>query len=342
MLAKEKTSIRGVARAMLLGSFDSLLLDLDGVVYLGQVPVEHAVEAVNRAMELSKVGYMTNNSSRTPEAISKQLTEFGIATTPEQIVGSARAGAALLAQRIPAGSKVLVVGGEGLRVECEARGFQLVSSSSDGPAAVIQGFSPDISWRDLAQASYAIQNGAIWIATNQDWTIPLESGIAPGNGTLVGAIHTAVGILPDFAGKPFAPIFEKSMEQLDIKRPLMVGDRLDTDIRGANAFGMASAVVLTGIATRKELIGAKPEDRPHFILQDLRGLFEKYPKLRKTKRGVSCNKSEVEKLGDKIVLISGDPASLDTLRAATELIWNCGVPIYALDVEPALYLEVRK
>jgi HAD superfamily hydrolase (TIGR01450 family) len=326
---------------MLLDSFDSLLLDLDGVVYLGQDPVVHAVEAVNRAQLATKVGYVTNNSSRTPDAIAKQLRAFGIATSPEQIVGSARAGARLLAQRIPAGSKVLVVGGEGLRFECESLGFKLVTSSADKPVAVIQGFSPDVSWRDLAQASFAIQNGAVWIATNQDWTIPLEAGIAPGNGTLVGAVHTAVGILPDFAGKPFRPIFEQAMTQLEIKKPLMVGDRIDTDIRGAKAFGISSAVVMTGIASRKELIGAKPEDRPDFILNDLRGLFEKYPKLKKTKRGVSCNQSEVEKLGDKIVLISGDPGSLDSLRAATELIWNCKVPIYALQVEAALYQEAK-
>lgn len=336
------TLTRDVAGAMLLDSFDSLLLDLDGVVYLGAEPVLHAVESVNRASLKTRVGYVTNNSSRTPDAIANQLSGFGISTLPSQIVGSARAGAVLLAQRVPAGSKVLVVGGEGLRFECEALGFELVSASSEVPAAVIQGFSPDVSWRELAEASYAIQNGAIWIATNQDWTIPLEAGIAPGNGTLVGAVHTAVGILPDFAGKPFRPIFEQAMTQLGISRPLMIGDRIDTDIRGAKGFGIASAVVMTGIASRKELIGAKPEDRPDFILQDLRGLFEKYPKLKKTKRGVSCNNSEVEKLGDRVVLISGDPASLDTLRAATELIWNCGVPIYALDVEPALYQEVTK
>jgi glycerol-1-phosphatase len=325
--------------AMLLANYDSLLLDLDGVVYRGQAAVPNAVEAINRAASTHKIGYVTNNSSRTPSAITDQLIAFGLNASQAQIVGSARAGAKLLLDRIPKGSKVLVVGGEGLRSECQAVGFELVESSADGPAAVIQGFSPDISWRDLAQASFAVQNGAIWIATNQDWTIPLEAGIAPGNGTLVGAVHTAVGILPDFAGKPFAPIFEQAMNQLEIAKPLMVGDRIDTDIRGAREFGIDSAVVMTGIATRKELIGAKKEDRPDFILEDLRGLFQEYPKLKQTKRGVKCNKSQVEKLGNKIVLVSGDPTSIDTLRAATELIWNCGTPIYGLDVEPALYEE---
>ena len=322
---------------MLLANYDSLLLDLDGVVYRGGEAVPHAVEAINSAAQRLKIGYVTNNSSRTPQAIAGQLNGFGLSVLEQQIVGSARAGAKLLLGRVPNGSKVLVVGGEGLRAECLAVGFEIVSSSSDKPVAVIQGFSPDISWKDLAQASFAIQNGAIWIATDQDWTIPLEAGIAPGNGTLVGAVHTAVGILPDFAGKPFPPIFEQALEQLDISKPLMIGDRIDTDIRGANAVGMDSAVVLTGIATKKELIGAKPEDRPTFIFDDLRGLFETYPKIKETKRGVKCNKSEVQKLGNKIVLVSGDPGSIDTLRAATQLIWNCGTPIYGLDVEPVLY-----
>lgn len=322
---------------MLLDEFDSLLLDLDGVVYLGQQAVPNAVEAINRAQKSHVIGYITNNSSRTPMAIAEQLRGFGLDVDPGQIVGSARAGAKLLASRIPAGSKVLVVGGEGLRYECIEAGFEVVSSAKDEPDAVIQGFAPDVSWKDLAQASFAVQNGAIWIATNQDWTIPLEAGIAPGNGTLVGAVHTAVGILPDFAGKPFRPIFDQAFEQLGVKRPLMIGDRIDTDIRGAKAVGIRSACVLTGIATRKELIGAKPEDRPDFIIGDLSELFERYPAIKKTKRGYESGKSLVELLGNKVVLVDGKPTEVNTLRAATSVVWNAGVPIYGLDIEPALY-----
>ncbi|MEL0317069.1 MAG: HAD family hydrolase, partial [Aquiluna sp.] len=196
---------------MLADNYDSLLLDLDGVVYRGKAAVPGAVEAINRAQEMGKqVAYITNNASRTPESIAKQLVELGIPAEPGQIVGAARAGAKLLASKIPAGSKVLVVGGEGLRVEVENLGFSVVGSVDDAPAAVIQGFSPDVGWKELAEAAFAIQAGAVWVATNQDWTLPLEKGIAPGNGTLVGAVHTAAGILPEFAGKPFAPIFEEA------------------------------------------------------------------------------------------------------------------------------------
>ena len=329
---------RGEALEVLVSSFDSVLLDLDGVVYQGELAVTKAVESVNKLQGLDiKVGYITNNSSRRAETIAEQLTSFGIATTPNQIVGSARAGAKLLAEKIPAGQSVLVVGGDGLRHEVSESGFRVVDKASDSPAAVIQGFSKDVSWRELAEASFAIQNGAIWVATNQDWTIPVEQGIAPGNGTLVGAVHTAVGILPDFAGKPFRPIFDQALAQLQIQSPIMVGDRLDTDIRGARKAGMKSAVVLTGIATRKELLAAKPEDRPDYILEDLSGLLVDYVEPKSTKHGVKVGQANIELLADKLVVISGDPRSLDALKAACHLIWNCGKPIYALDVPQSLY-----
>lgn len=324
--------------ARLVDAYDSLLLDLDGVVYLGAQAVAHAIESINTAQAQGlKIGYLTNNASRKPETIATQLEGFGLSVQPDEVIGSARAAVKMLSERIPAGSKVLVVGGEGLTSEVEAAGFELVLSASDSPAAVIQGFSPDVGWKHLADAAYAIQAGAIWVATNQDWTIPREQGIAPGNGTLVSAVHTAVGILPDFAGKPFRPIFDSAVSQLSISRPLMIGDRLDTDIRGGVGFGIDTACVLTGIASRKDLIGARPEDRPTFILEDLRQLFEPYPQTKQTKRGVKLGKTVVELVGNKVLVIEGDPRSLEALRAACTLIWNCGTPIYGLDVEAALY-----
>ena len=321
---------------MLLDSYDSLLLDLDGVVYRGKEAIPGAMEAINRAQELGKkVAYITNNASRTPEQITEQLIGFGIKAAAGQIIGAARAGAKLLATKIPPGSKVLVVGGEGLRVEIANLGFQIVEHAAEDPAGVIQGFSPDVGWKQLAQAAFAIQSGAVWVATNQDWTLPLERGIAPGNGTLVGAVHTAVGILPEFAGKPFRPIFDAAKE-LGFSKPLVVGDRLDTDIKGAIGAGMDSACVMTGIATRKELLGAKSDERPRFILENLMGIFESYEEPVKTKRGFKLRAAEVELLGDRVVSISPEAGSLDSLRAATRLIWDSGRPIYGLDVDSDL------
>ena len=322
---------------MLIDRFDSLFLDLDGVVYRGAAAIPGAVAAIKRAADLGKkIAYITNNASRTPQAIADQLSGYGLEADAQQIIGSAAAGVRLLATKVPAGSKVLVVGGEGLRKETLEAGFELVSDAAAKPAAVIQGFSQDIGWKDLAEASFAIQSGAVWVATNQDWTLPLERGFAPGNGTLVGAVHTAVGILPEFAGKPFRPIFDAALQQMQVHRPLMIGDRLDTDIKGAIAAGIESATVMTGVIGNKELIGAKTDERPNYILDSMSDLFESYPDARETKRGIRVGQSEVELLGDRVMLTSGHPEVIDSLRAATSLIWSSGRPVYGLQVDQEL------
>lgn len=322
---------------MLIDQFDSLLLDLDGVVYRGKQAISGAAESISKAQQIGKkVGYITNNASRTPGQIAEQLRGYGISLEDRDVIGSARAAAKLLATKIDSRSKVLVVGGEGLRSEVAALGFELVSRSEDRPDAVIQGFSPDVGWKDLAEAAFAINNGAIWIATNQDWTLPLEKGIAPGNGTLVGAVHTAVGILPEFAGKPFKPIFESALAELGMTNPLVIGDRLDTDIKGAITASLSSAVVLTGIARNKELLGAKSDERPNFILNDLTGLFEPYPDPKKSPTRVAYGESEVELVGDRLLLTAGNPSAINTIRAATDLVWSSGRPIYGLQVDAKL------
>jgi len=321
------------------GLYDTLLADLDGVVYEGKNAIEPAPSVINGLQESGvKVGYVTNNSSRRPEAIAEQLRGFGVATQPEQVIGSAETGAELLSTLIPSGSKVLVVGGEGLRHAVVSAGFELVESSDDEPAGVIQGFAPDVAWHHLAEASYAIQKGAKWVATNQDWTIPREKGMAPGNGTLVSAVHTAVGILPPVAGKPEPEIFLTALRKLGAERAIFVGDRIDTDISGANRAGIDSAVVMTGVATRKELLGLKPENRPIFILENLGDLLAPYVAPKATKRGYKCGKALVELLGNKVRVVDGDPKSLDVLKAACAVIYNSELPIYALDVDSAIYL----
>ncbi len=321
---------------MLIEEFDSLLLDLDGVVYRGKNSVTGAVKAIRQAKDLGKkVGYITNNAARTPEQIAQQLVEFGIEVLPAEIIGSAEAAAKLLATKLSSG-KVLVVGGEGLRAEVIKLGFDVVDSASDKPVAVLQGFSPSVGWPQLAEAAFAIQAGAIWIATNQDWTIPLERGIAPGNGTLVGAVHTAVGILPEFAGKPFRPIFDAALKQLGVRNPLVIGDRLDTDIKGAIGAGLSSACVMTGIAGKKELLGARSDERPNYIISDLSSLFDDYPKAQLGKDTCRVGSSEVAIVGDRLLLVSGNPADIDTIRAATNLVWSSGRPIYGLQVAAEL------
>ncbi len=324
--------------AKVLDTFETLLLDLDGVIYEGNRAIVDAVESISelRAKGI-QVGYVTNNASRTSEAIAEQLRSFGLELNVEDVITSAQAGARLLKQIVPAGSKVLVVGGEGLRSNVLLAGFEIVESSKDSPAAVITGFDPSVGWKHLAEASYAIQKGAKWVATNQDWTIPREEGLAPGNGTLVSAVHTAVGQLPVVAGKPEKAIFDTALSHFGYSSAVYIGDRLDTDVLGANRAGIGSALVMTGVTTRKELLAAKADSRPTFILGTLKELLIGYQEPIKTKRGYKLGDAEVELLGQKVLVIFGDPKSLEALKCACLTIWDSGQPIHTLDVESALY-----
>jgi hypothetical protein len=324
--------------ASILAKYDCLLADLDGVVYEGTLAIEGAVEAINRAQSGGlKVGYVTNNSSRKPETIAEQLAGFGLTVSPDEIISSGQTGVELLATMIEPGSKVLVVGGEGLRKRVVDAGFELVESSVDKPAGVIQGFAPDVAWKHLAEAAFSIQGGAKWVATNSDWTLPQERGLAPGNGTLVSAVHTAVGILPAVAGKPEPAIFATAVKAFSSSRPLFIGDRIDTDIVGANRAGIDNALVLTGVSTRKELLGIGVEGRPTYILENLRELHSAYAAPKPIKYGFACSGARVELLAGKVRVTEGDPKSLGALKAACAVIWNSATPIYGLDVEPALY-----
>jgi HAD superfamily hydrolase (TIGR01450 family) len=324
--------------AKVLDNFDTLLLDLDGVIYEGGRAIVDAIDSITALKAKGvQVGFITNNASRTSEAIAKQLRDFGLELNADDVITSAQAGALLLKNLVPQGSKVLVVGGEGLRSNVLLAGFKIVDSSKDSPVAVIQGFDPSIGWQHLAEASYAIQQGARWVATNQDWTIPREEGLAPGNGTLVSAVHTAVGQLPIVAGKPEKAIFETALAQFGTSSAVYIGDRLDTDVLGANRAGIGSALVMTGVTTRKELLAAKADSRPAYILETLKDLLSSYQAPVKTKRGYKLGSTEVELLGQKVLVSFGDPKSLEALKCACLTIWDSGQPIHTLDVEQALY-----
>ena len=318
--------------------FDLLLADLDGVIYEGSKAITNAIDSVNSLTERGvQVGYVTNNSSRKSQTIADQLTGFGLNAKADDIISSGQTAVELLQNKVPAGSKIYVVGGEGLRSRVEAAGFEIVSSSDENPAAVVQGFAPEVSWKELAEASYSIQKGAIWIATNNDWTLPQERGIAPGNGTLVSAVHTAVGQFPIVAGKPDPAIFKTALNVFANRTALFVGDRLETDMLGASNAGVKSALVLTGISTKKDVLAAKVGERPDYILETLADLIVDYPDLKETKRGWKCAEAEVELLGNRVLVVSGDPRSINALRAACKVIWNADKHIHFLDVQKELF-----
>ena len=343
-----------------LDSVEVVLADLDGVVYAGAGAIPHAVESLNQAAQTHRVGYITNNASRTAISVSAHLNDLGLTTTTEDIVTSPQAAMPLLAELVPDGATILVIGGDGLISECEKHGYRVTFSAEDHPAAVIQGFSPDLGWKNLAEAAFALNarpsadafggtlsgshgEGIPWIATNMDWTIPVERGVAPGNGTLVSAVHTAVGRLPVVAGKPELPIFQEAARRFSTAehpdQALFIGDRLDTDISGGNKAGMKTALVLTGIDQAKQLLAAPEGSRPTYILGDLRELCQPYPEIKHHSDGsIEVQGARVRKDGMNLVIVSRGKHHLDLLRAACQVIWDSGLAIFGFRVPEELYL----
>lgn len=186
------------AAAPLAELHDLVMLDLDGVVYRGPHPVPNAVDALADARGLgTHLAYVTNNASRTAGTVVEHLRSLGLAwVEPHDVVTAAQAVVELMAAELGPGARVLVVGGEGLLEPLEEAGFVAVRSADDEPAAVVQGFHPDVSWNDLAEATYAVAGGVPHYASNLDLTVPTARGVAPGNGSLVGLVRTVTGRPP--------------------------------------------------------------------------------------------------------------------------------------------------
>jgi glycerol 3-phosphatase-2 len=324
-----------------LDGTDVVFADLDGVIYTGENAVPFAVESLNAAAKLVRLAYITNNASRTPTAIAEHLNKLGLTVTADDIVSSPQAAVKILATLVDPGSTILVIGGEGLISEVVNAGFVVTDSADDEPAAVIQGFAPTVGWVQLAEASFALHRGIPWVATNTDWTIPVARGVAPGNGTLVSAVHLAVGRLPVFAGKPEKAIFDYAAERFDASNALVIGDRLDTDILGANRAGMRSALVLTGIDGPKQVLAASEDHQPTFILSDLRELSQPYPEAVVVEKNsvttVTVRKSVVTMSGNVVRMKKRGSSSIDLLRAGATAIYRSGLRIYGLAVDPAIY-----
>lgn len=314
----------GVLTGALAESYDSLLCDLDGVVYTGHCAVPGAVAALSRAVDAGlSLGYVTNNASRSPEQVAAHLRELGAPAAPRQVFGSAQVGAELLSDQLPVGAGVLVVGSEALAAEVSTRGFRTLTSAEahlEPVQAVIQGFDPDVGWADLAEASFAVRSGALWIATNTDLTIPVARGIAPGNGSFVAAVAQATGAVPLVAGKPQPMLFRLAADRLGARRPLVLGDRLDTDIRGGRSAGLASALVLTGIDDAWTALAADPAERPEYLLGDLGELFASYSHPAPDGSGTRCGVARAEVRQD-VLSIEAPEGCLDGWRAGCAAWW---------------------
>jgi len=308
--------------------YDAALLDLDGVVYLGGTPIDGAADALSTAGKHGmRLAFVTNNASRTPSAIAVQLSNMGIPATATDIVTSAQAAARLIASRFPAGSPVLVVGSMGLRMALRARGLRPVSTAAERPVAVAQGYAPDIGYGLLAEASLAIRAGAWFVAANVDATLPTTRGPQPGNGSLVQVLVTATGTQPVVAGKPEPPLHAESVERVRSERPLVVGDRLDTDIEGGVRGGADSLLVLTGVTGPADVLLAPPQRRPTYLAADLSGLNTPHPEVTTAGDGFSCGGWTASGASGRDWLrVSGSGSKIDGLRALCAAAWSAPSP----------------
>lgn len=269
----------GACDAPLCEAYDVALLDLDGVVYAGSAAIPGAVEAVEAARAAGmRITFVTNNASRTPATVAAHLSALGVPADESDVVTAAQAAATLLGTFVPPPGPVLVTGTEGLREALAAAGYASVASAADRPAAVVQGYDDTLTYADLTEAALAVRAGAVWVACNLDATIPSERGLLPGNGALVAFVAHAAGRRPDAAaGKPERALHDEAVRRSGAVRPLVVGDRLDTDVEGAVRAGCDSLLVLTGVTDEAALLAAPEGRRPAYVGLDLRALLLPHP-----------------------------------------------------------------
>jgi glycerol 3-phosphatase-2 len=298
---------------------DCLLLDLDGTVFRGHEPTNGAVETL--AVVRSRTLYVTNNASRGPAEVAQHLCAMGFTAKPDDIVTSAQSAARLLQEQLQPGATVLIVGTDSLAAEVRKVGLKPVRQWSDAPVAVVQGHSPQTSWPDLAEAALAIRSGVLWVAANVDKTLPSERGLLPGNGAMVAALRAATDSEPQVAGKPEPTLLTDALARGDFHSPLVVGDRLDTDIAGANAAGLPSLLVLCGVSTAAETVAAAVGQRPNYIAEDLRSLYARADSLR-----VAPHPAWYVDVGPSAVTVRAtgrDPEDpLSVVRATASAVWN--------------------
>ncbi|WP_322938640.1 HAD-IIA family hydrolase [Nocardioides bizhenqiangii] len=258
-------------------AYDLAMLDLDGVVYVGRDPVPGAAEHLRAARATGmRSAFITNNAARPPETVAAHLSELGVPADAEDVVTSAQAAAHLLLERFGSGARVVRLGGPGLEAALLEAGLVPVAAEDDA-VAVVSGYGPEVLWRDVMRIGVRVRDGLPWLASNADLTIPTEFGVAPGHGVLVETLARFTGVTPVVAGKPERPLLDETMRRVGGERPLMVGDRLDTDIEGAHNAEVDSLLVMTGVTGIAELVSARREHRPTYLSADLGGLLAPHP-----------------------------------------------------------------
>ena len=303
----------------LLDRHDLVLADLDGTLYQGRAAIPGAVDAVRAAADRGvRTLYVTNNAARSPGDVAAHLTELGYPAGADDVATSSQAAAALLAEQLSDGAKVLVVGTTALGAEITAVGLTPVDSA-DGATAVVQGLDPQLRYATLAEACIALRAGAVWVACNVDPTLPSERGPLPGNGSLVAVLRTATRLEPQVAGKPAPALMQTAARRVGASAPLVVGDRLDTDIQGGRAAEMATLLVLTGVSDATELLTAPAQARPDYVGADL-GALDLDPET----LAVGPRPGWTVDGGPDGLVLSGSGDPLDALRTLCVRHWDTG------------------
>lgn len=324
---------------VLLEAHDLVMFDLDGVVYVGGQAVAGAPQRIERARAGGRhVAFVTNNASRTPDEVAMKLAGVGVAADPSDVVTSAQAAARLLREQHGTGAKVVLLGGKGLEAALVDEGLVPVSpSAGDAAVAVVSGYGKDVRWREIMRAAVLVRDGLPYVASNADLTIPTAYGLAPGHGVLVRTISEFAGVAPTVAGKPERPLMEETIRRVGGSTPLMVGDRLDTDIEGAHSVGVPSILVLTGVTWLEELVSAPPEMRPSYISPDLEGLFEAHPVPETVGAGARLGGWQADVVDGRLE-VSGEGEVADWWRVAATACWShldrTGGPADVSDVVP--------
>lgn len=305
----------------LVSEHDGLLLDLDGTVWSGGVAIEHAVEAIN-ASRLPAL-YVTNNASRSAADVATMLRAIDLPAEEADVLTSAMAAVTMAERYLQAGDAVYVVGAPSLRKLVSDAGFKVVDSADDAPKVVLHGHNPDTGWRELSEAALSLRAGAKYLATNLDTSLPMERGFMVGNGSMVAAVTSATGVVPEAAGKPEPAMFTQAATSRGLQRPLAVGDRLDTDIAGGVAAKMPTLHVLTGVSGPRALLQAPPAHRPTYIAEDMRGLSAEPQSLAPGEQGGFS-----ARMDGAVLTVSGgtDVDSLAALRTALAVAWEAPEP----------------
>jgi glycerol 3-phosphatase-2 len=310
----------GASAEPLVRAYDLAMLDLDGVVYIGGKAIAGAAERLSEARATGqRLAFVTNNASRPPADVATHLRELGVDAQSSDVVTSAQAAARVLRDRFGDGASVALLGGRGLDSALREESLVPVPVGEQA-VALVSGYGPDVLWRDVMRAAVLIRDGLPWVASNTDLTIPTTYGTAPGHGVLVGLLRDFSGVRPIVAGKPERPLLDETIRRVGGSRPLMVGDRLDTDIDGAINAGCDSLLVMTGVTDLEQLVRVAAGHRPTYVAPDLGGLLEAHGAPALTDGGAELGGWRARLEGRRITL-EGDGSAGDWWRAVAAAAW---------------------